>query len=84
MRITKILTSDNATVDQEADVHVLVVDLKHVTYREEEVSQIENQHKVNFCTELLYHSDNNPHLTFLTVKGSNAREAAAFRYLKLS
>ena len=35
VRITKILASDNATVDQEADVHVLVVDLKHVTYWEE-------------------------------------------------
>ena len=35
MRITKILTSDNATAGQEDDVHVLVVDLKHVPYWEE-------------------------------------------------
>lgn len=32
MWITKILASDNGTVDQEADVHVPVVDLKDVTY----------------------------------------------------
>jgi len=47
--------------------------------KSEEASQIENQLKVSFCTELQYHSNNNPHLTLFTVKGSNAREDAAFR-----